>query len=107
VRECTFRILYQGLSERDSHGRDNKLHIWRRPERAAPIQVGASATAPALSAPVRLDSMEVNALNYCRFSLLPVPETVGRGGVDELWLALPNLVESACVRHDVRSRAQT
>jgi ASTRA-associated protein 1 len=41
--------------------------------------------------------MDVNALNYCRFSLMPIEsEAIGS---DELLIALPNLVDSAVV-HD-------
>ncbi|KAI0031197.1 WD40 repeat-like protein [Vararia minispora EC-137] len=70
-----------------THGRDNKIRIWRLPERSSSIQVGASATAPGLATPELIDSMDVNALNYCRFSLLSLG--------DDLWIAIPNLVESA------------
>jgi hypothetical protein len=37
--------------------------------------------------------MDVNALNYCRFSLL----VLGRASAQEGLLAVPNLVESALV----------
>ena len=79
------------------HGRDNKLHVWRvaaEPARA----LGGSAALPGLPTPELCYSMDVNALNYCRFSLLPLPEeeegTEGRRAL----VAVPNLVESAYVR---------
>ncbi|KAG1821183.1 WD-40 repeat-containing protein [Suillus subaureus] len=65
-----------------THGRDNKLHVWVRPEESASIRQGP-ATLSDLSTPTICYSMDVNALNYCRFSLL------------EGLLAVPNLVESA------------
>ena len=41
--------------------------------------------------------MDVNALNYCRFSLLPLPEDACTEDRRAL-VAVPNLVESAHVR---------
>lgn len=73
-----------------THGRDNKLHIWKRIEEAAEsIQIGGSAALQELPAPVLAYSMDVNALNYCGLSLLPSDN-------DETALVcLPNLVESS------------
>ncbi|KAI0635762.1 WD-40 repeat-containing protein [Trametes polyzona] len=76
-----------------THGRDNKLHVWtgvREPSRA----LGGSAALPGLQAPELLYSMDVNALNYCRFALLPLPEEA-RTDDRQALLAVPNLVESA------------
>ncbi|KAI0768148.1 WD-40 repeat-containing protein [Trametes elegans] len=76
-----------------THGRDNKLHVWegvREPGRA----VGGSAALPGLRTPGLCYSLDVNALNYCRFSLLPLPEDA-RADEREALLAVPNLVESA------------
>src|SRR5882762_5713621 len=55
------------------HGRDNKLHVWTRvqgPVASASIRVGGSAALPGLQTPELCYSLDVNALNYCRFSLL-------------------------------------
>jgi hypothetical protein len=74
------------------HGRDNKLHVWARPEESASIRQGP-ATLSDLLIPTICYSMDVNALNYCRFSLL----VLGRASAQEDLLAVPNLVESALV----------
>jgi hypothetical protein len=42
--------------------------------------------------------MDVNALNYCRFSLLLQPTSVQSSESNEALIALPNLVESSLVR---------
>ncbi|KAG1779217.1 WD40-repeat-containing domain protein [Suillus placidus] len=73
-----------------THGRDNKLNVWARPEEFASIRQGP-ATLSGLSTPTICYSMDVNSLNYCRFSLL-VP---AGGSAQEGLLAVPNLVESA------------
>ncbi|KAG2741017.1 WD40 repeat-like protein [Suillus brevipes Sb2] len=49
------------------------------------------ATLSDLSTPTKCYSMDVNALNYCRFSLLVIAGVSTQGGL----LAVPNLVESA------------
>lgn len=74
------------------HGRDNKLHVWARPEESASIRQGP-ATLSDLSTPTICYSMDVNALNYCRFSLLVIAGASTQEGL----LAVPNLVESALV----------
>ncbi|KAL1708003.1 WD40-repeat-containing domain protein [Schizophyllum commune] len=79
-----------------THGRDNKLHVWPRPrELPASAQLGGSAV-PVAGGSVQQQelrqpayTMDVNALNYCRFSLLH------RSGSEPL-IALPNLVDSSC-----------
>lgn len=73
-----------------THGRDNKLHVWARPEESASIRQG-HATLSDLSTPTKCYSMDVNALNYCRFSLLVIAGASTQEGL----LAVPNLVESA------------
>ncbi|KAG2347927.1 WD40 repeat-like protein [Suillus weaverae] len=73
-----------------THGRDNKLHIWARPEESASIRQGP-ATLSDLLTPTICYSMDINALNYCRFSLL----VLAGGSAQEGLLAVPNLVESA------------
>lgn len=52
---------------------------------------------PESTSPTLCYSMDVNALNYCRFSLMPVSATSEKGEARAL-LALPNLVESSLVR---------
>ncbi|KAI0370398.1 WD-40 repeat-containing protein [Pilatotrama ljubarskyi] len=86
-----------GVQEWDAsiitHGRDNKLHVWtgvREPTRS----LGGSAALPGLQTPELRYSLDVNALNYCRFSLLPLPEEMQTEERKAL-LAVPNLVESA------------
>ncbi|KAL1949317.1 hypothetical protein VTO73DRAFT_8198 [Trametes versicolor] len=76
-----------------THGRDNKLHVWsgvREPPRA----VGGSAALPGLQTPELCYSLDVNALNFCRFSLLQLPADA-RTDDRQALLAVPNLVESA------------
>ncbi|KAF8206583.1 WD-40 repeat-containing protein [Mycena galopus ATCC 62051] len=74
-----------------THSRDHKLHVWTRVEDLpASARVGGSAVLSDLPTPVLCYSLDVNALNYCRFSLLPSPSNP-----DEGLIALPNLVESS------------
>lgn len=102
------------------HGRDNKLHIWagvhlgggaspRRggnassdskagEEEPARTLGGGSAALPGLATPALLDTLDVNALNFCRFSLLALPPAAAAADGREALLAVPNLVESAYVR---------
>jgi len=68
------------------HGRDHKLHVWKRPEASNGLRNGAANTSNA--EPILCYSMDVNALNFCRFSLLPLSG-------DRSLIALPNLVESS------------
>ncbi|KAJ7274518.1 WD40-repeat-containing domain protein [Mycena haematopus] len=83
VQEWNSRIL--------THSRDHKLHVWTRVEDLpTSARVGGSAALPDLPTPVLCYSLDVNALNYCRFSLLPFPFHS-----DEALIALPNLVESS------------
>ncbi|KAJ7034964.1 WD-40 repeat-containing protein [Mycena alexandri] len=73
-----------------THSRDHKLHVWTRVEDLpASARVGGSAALPDLPTPALCYSLDVNALNYCRFSLLP------GSSADEALIALPNLVESS------------
>ncbi|KAJ7593068.1 WD-40 repeat-containing protein, partial [Mycena floridula] len=73
-----------------THGRDNKLHVWDRVQESQ--RIGSSAVSPGLPTPTLRYSMDVNALNYCRFSLLPVNVP---GLPTSALLALPNLIESS------------
>lgn len=92
---------------KDSHARDNKLHVWRLPIKRGPTSLGGSAALPGLPTPQLLYSLDVNALNYCRFSLLVLkrrdpsePET------GQALIAVPNLVESSLVGFQASSRAR-
>jgi hypothetical protein len=73
--------------------------VWARVDltEATSISVGGSAALPAsgLTTPSLCYSLDVNALNYCRFSLLP-----SDGTESSALVAVPNLVESALVRRD-------
>ncbi|EPS95024.1 hypothetical protein FOMPIDRAFT_150161 [Fomitopsis schrenkii] len=75
-----------------THARDNKLHVWERVlEPAAALGHAASLSLPT---PPLCYSMDVNALNYCRFSLMPLAESA-RNDERRALIALPNLVESS------------
>ncbi|TEB34631.1 WD40 repeat-like protein [Coprinellus micaceus] len=77
-----------------THGRDNKLHVWNRiKELPASTRLGGSAAVPDLPTPELVCSMDVNALNYCRFSLLPLSS--GEDSDPAALIALPNLVDSS------------
>ncbi|KIJ67110.1 hypothetical protein HYDPIDRAFT_26512 [Hydnomerulius pinastri MD-312] len=54
-----------------THGRDNKIHVWDQPTESASIKQGGAASLTDLAIPSLCHSLDVNALNYCRFSLLP------------------------------------
>ncbi|KAI0787825.1 WD-40 repeat-containing protein [Fomes fomentarius] len=82
-----------------THGRDNKLHVWSgdgicEPSSSAQRTLGGSAALPGLQIPQLSYSLDVNALNFCRFSLLPLPEHARTADRHAL-VAVPNLVESA------------
>ncbi|OAX40196.1 hypothetical protein K503DRAFT_791528 [Rhizopogon vinicolor AM-OR11-026] len=83
-----------GISNHNSrHAKDNKIHIWglwARSEESTFIRQGP-ATLSELLMPVICYSMDVNACNYCRFSLIYPAGTNEQEGL----LAVPNLVESA------------
>jgi len=73
------------------HGRDNKLHVWERPEPPVDVVNSVEQTFISPQSPNLKFSMDVNALNFCRFSLF-------KGGPGEVsLLAVPNLVDSAFV----------
>lgn len=92
----------------DRHARDNKLYVWTRVvELPASTRLGggsaAAVTEPSTSQgdddptfpfrPTLCFSMDVNALNFCRFSLCEP-----RGEQGDALIALPNLVDSEVVR---------
>ncbi|KAJ4487745.1 WD40-repeat-containing domain protein [Lentinula aciculospora] len=94
-----------------THGRDNKLHVWDRlDEQSITSGIGSSAALPGLPTPTLRFSMDVNALNYCRFSLLPtsiigsIPENLPSANITSrvdsssectALIALPNLIQSS------------
>ncbi|KAG6901586.1 hypothetical protein C0995_010257 [Termitomyces sp. Mi166 len=74
-----------------THARDNKLHIWTRVQEL-PLSARVGSVAQSVgeqTIPQLCYSMDVNALNYCRFSLLPNTSDEAQALV-----ALPNLVDS-------------
>ncbi|KAI6004339.1 WD40-repeat-containing domain protein [Pisolithus marmoratus] len=75
-----------------THGRDNKIYVWERPVESVAIRQVGAATLTESSAPTLCYSMDVNALNYCRFSLL-LP--LSNSDTTSALLAVPNLVESS------------
>lgn len=77
-----------------SHGRDNKLHVWSLIRETA-ARVREAASQPGLPTPTLKYSMDVNTLNYCRFSLMSLSNSPGEGKT--ALLALPNLIESSLV----------
>ena len=84
------------------HGRDNKLHVWRRIKDASQNveALGGSAASPqGIPVPELIYSLDVNALNFCPFSMLGVSYNYNTGWDEELFVGVPNLVESCWVRH--------
>lgn len=81
----------------DSHGRDNKLHVWQRAtELPESGRLGDTAANLDLPEPQLSYSMDINALNYCRFSLMPLQ----LGTEDKKALvALPGLIDSSVVSY--------
>ncbi|KAF5345317.1 hypothetical protein D9758_008486 [Tetrapyrgos nigripes] len=82
-----------------THGRDNKLNVWVRVSESPRLMGSASLAEPK---PALRYSMDVNSLNYCRFSLMPQPvrtdsdtQTESSSNQTEVLIALPNLVESS------------
>lgn len=78
-----------------SQGRDNKLHVFASPSAVPTLGHATTSSAASSSTPKLLYSLDVNALNYCRFSLLPLS---AKGKEREAWLAMPNLTDSETVR---------
>jgi hypothetical protein len=85
-------------NKQNSHGRDNKLHIWNLPSHP-PSTVRGSASAPDTLTLELGHSLDVNALNFCRFSLLPLdarkPSSTSTSTDPRAFVAVPNLVESS------------
>ncbi|KAF9496799.1 WD-40 repeat-containing protein [Pleurotus eryngii] len=97
-----------------THARDHKLHVWKTLEDVpSTSKIGGSAVTSEAQALRLCYSMDVNALNYCRFSLLGLRKTFdtsalppGReedpsearssaGNQSQCLIALPNLAESS------------
>ncbi|KAF8896230.1 WD-40 repeat-containing protein [Infundibulicybe gibba] len=71
-----------------THARDDKIRVWTRVvERPLEARLGGTAALLDLPVPEMKYEMDVNALNYCRFSLLPCADGTAL-------IALPNLVDS-------------
>ena len=102
VRDFHFFFTYGTAHGIRSHGRDNKLYAWTAvfaSQAVADAAAGVNVTAPTL-----LYSLDVNALNFCRFSLLPLGlhESSPSSSRGSALVAVPNLVESSlvgCLRH--------
>jgi len=75
-----------------SHGRDNKLHVWKLSSQTSST-FGGSTLAPGTLIPELGYTLDVNALNFCRFSLLclDLPPSANMRAL----VAVPNLVESS------------
>lgn len=85
--------LYQSLDLFNRHGRDNDLHIWTLPRSnptsskssqeilSLPPPPLPSALLESLIKPIKVCSLKVNSLNFCRFSciLLPKEKQEGKG----------------------------
>jgi hypothetical protein len=94
------RLIFSFSSNR--HGRDNKLHVWKKIKDATfnVEALGGSAALPqGIPVPALIYSLDVNALNFCPFSMLGVNYNYNTGRDEELLVAVPNLVESSWVRH--------
>ena len=76
-----------------SHGRDNKLHVWKLTSQNSST-LGGSALAPGTVILELSYSLDVNALNFCRFSLLRFDVQPPSADMRAL-VAVPNLVESS------------
>ena len=78
------------------HARDNKLHVWQRiKDTPFSARLGGSAALPSLPVPPLCYSFDVNALNFCRFSLLKLAFESEKES--KALIALPNLVDSSTV----------
>lgn len=81
---------------RYSHGRDNKLCVWGRVvEAPESTTLGDTAARLNLTTPQLSYALDVNALNYCRFSLLCDPAHSHEE--KRAMIALPGLIDSTVV----------
>ncbi|KAH8118214.1 WD40 repeat-like protein [Phellopilus nigrolimitatus] len=80
-----------------THGRDNKLHVWALV--LAPHSVGDAASSPDLPTPALRYSLDVNALNFCRFSILPLAFSEARSSASSVYRVGADVWElSSCKR---------
>ena len=78
------------------HARDNKLYVWQRiKDTPFSARLGGSAALPSLPIPTLCYSFDVNALNFCRLSLLKL--AIESEKESKALIALPNLVDSSTV----------
>lgn len=74
------------------------MHVWLRVEDLPfSARIGGSAGLPSLPTPSLSYSLDVNALNFCRFSLLNLPSGSGQNGIPKALISLPNLIDSSTV----------
>ena len=100
---CYFLLPYFAgwLINACRHARDNKLHVWQRIEDTPfSARLGGSAALPSLPVPSLCYSIDVNALNFCRFSLLKLAIEPEKGS--KALIALPNLIDSSTVCISIR-----
>lgn len=80
-----------------THGRDNTFKVWKmpllNPRKASFATQDEIAANEHSTTPSEVLIHEVNALNFCRFSLLPI----GTDGKQEALLAVPHTLESGWV----------
>ena len=67
---------------------------------------GSPASSQGVTVPELVYSLDVNALNFCSFSMLRANHNYNTNRNEELLAAAPNLVESRWVRHAHLNSAQ-
>ena len=101
---CHMRFI-NVIHHSNRHGRDNKLHVWKTIFDVE-TRIREAATQLELPIPELEYSMDVNALNYCRFSIFPLSEGRRTDNAQAL-IAVPNLVESSLVCIGILSSSHT
>jgi hypothetical protein len=86
VRISQIYCIIWPFNASNSHSRDHKLHVWSGLLPPPALVESADEVEPP-STPSLLYSLDVNALNFCRFSLLPLSDS-------KALVAVPNLVDS-------------
>ncbi|CCX33691.1 Similar to ASTRA-associated protein 1; acc. no. C9STX5 [Pyronema omphalodes CBS 100304] len=81
-----------------THGRDNKLRVWKIPRE----EDGVATMLPAEGevngkAPWLVVSMEVNTLNFCGFGMCQLPTTDAEGDYNDILIAVPSVLNSQAV----------
>ncbi|PWN51452.1 WD40 repeat-like protein [Violaceomyces palustris] len=89
-----------------THGRDNSIKVWRvspsdsgsLSQKAPPTTGGElpSRMVENLPLPELVKTLEVNSLNYCRFSFYPLPAEGERSNLKGL-IAVPNTLDAAFI----------